>query len=208
SKGRATFAATSIHLTASALGREVSSENRAGSALRIIVEEEIQMGSRDGRARETRAVAGNPFNDRPTVGLLEEGGALLGHVSQREASRLLRRGLAELVLAVPPAVRLVIATAQYEALAADGAGEKAQFLQARRGALYGNFHFQGPSGETMFHGDAEKALWYLNRGLVEVVSLDPPVLRFTFAPGGQGHAGDAYHVTGTATPSAVWGARE
>jgi hypothetical protein len=153
-------------------------------------------------------VAGNPFNDRPTVGLLEEGGALLGHVSQREASRLLRRGLAELVLEVPPAIRLSIPTAEYEALAADGVGDRAQFLQARRGALYGNFHFQGPSGETMFHGDAEKALWYLNRGLVEVVGTAPPVLRFTFAPGGQGHAGDAYHLTGKVNRCVVCGAEE
>src|SRR5262249_3518583 len=43
---------------------------------------------------------------------------------------------------------------------------------------------------------SEKALWYLNRGLVEVVSPSPPVLRFRFAPGGRGHAGDDYYLTG------------
>jgi hypothetical protein len=145
--------------------------------------------------------AGNPYNDRPTVRLLDECGAEVGLVSQREAGRLLRCGAGELVLEVPPAVRLAGADRPR--------GEAGQsYLHARRGDLYGNVHFQGPTGQTMFHADSEKALWYLNRGLVEVVSRDPPVLRFTFTPGGPGHSGDDYYLAGHVNRCVVCGAEE
>jgi hypothetical protein len=151
--------------------------------------------------------AGNPFNDLPTVHLLDQAGNPLRLVSQREAGRLLRRRQAHLLLQTPPAVRLAIPTAAYEALSGDEPdGGKGQYQHARRGTLYGNVHFQGPYGQTMFHGDAEKALWYLNRDLVEVVSQGPPVLRFRFAPGGPGHAGDDYYLTGKLNRCVVCGA--
>jgi hypothetical protein len=146
----------------------------------------------------------NPFNDLPTVRLLDQSGAELRQVSQREAARLLRVGQAELLLEVPPAVRLLVSTA-------DEPGPdsvKAQFLHARQGLLYGNYHFQGPDGQTMFHGDSEKALWYLNRGLVEVVSREPAVLRFKFAPAGPGHVGDDYYLAGKVNRCVVCGATE
>jgi hypothetical protein len=60
----------------------------------------------------------------------------------------------------------------------------------------------------MFHGDAEKALWYLNRGLVDIVSRTPPVLRFKFTPGGRGHAGDAFYLAGKVNRCVVCGALE
>jgi hypothetical protein len=145
--------------------------------------------------------AGNPYNDRPTVRLLDAGGAFLSHVSQREAARLLRAGEAELVLETPVAVRLCAAPTRESAA-------RGQFLSARRSVLYGNFHFQGPDGRTMFHGDAEKALWYLNRALVEVVSREPPVLRFTFEPGGAGHIGDAFYLAAKRNRCVVCGSEE
>jgi hypothetical protein len=60
----------------------------------------------------------------------------------------------------------------------------------------------------MFHGDAEKALWYLNRDLVEVVSQEPPVLRFLFEPGGSGHIGDAFYLSGKLNRCVVCGSEE
>jgi hypothetical protein len=153
----------------------------------------------------------NPFNDLPTVGLLDQAGAALEPISQRAAARLLRRGYAELILKFPPAVRLTLSTQEYRAIEAGHAAPesgKGQFLHARQGSLYGNIHFEGPDGQTMFHGDNEKALWYLNRGLVELVSQDPPVLRFRFAPGGQGHAGDEYYLSGKLNRCVVCGAVE
>ncbi len=153
----------------------------------------------------------NPFNDQPSVRLLAQDGGPLRLVSQREAGRLLRVGQAELLLEVPPAVRLTIPTAEHEGPATgeqEAGSARAQFLHARRGVLYGNVTFQGPGGESMFHGDSEKALWYLNRGLVEVVSQAPPVLRFKFAPAGPGHAGDDYYLTGKVNRCVVCGAVE
>lgn len=153
----------------------------------------------------------NPFNDKLTVRLLDEAGAEVALISQREAARLLRAGHAKLLLELPPAVRLDIGTADYQAFRdapPDQAALKAQFLHARCGALYGNVHFQGPHGETMFHGDSEKALWYLNRGLVDVVSHAPPVLRFRFSPGGKGHIGDDYYLAGKANRCVVCGSEE
>jgi hypothetical protein len=152
------------------------------------------------------ATAVNPFNDLPTVRLLESGGTEVGRgrISQREASRLLRCGAAELLLEAPPAVRL-LTPPEEERAPGSLAG---QYLHARKGALYGNVRFEGPGGETMFHGDDEKALWYLTRGLVEVVSRDPPVLRFRFEPGGRGHAGDDYYLAGKVNRCVVCGVEE
>src|SRR5262245_12516038 len=110
--------------------------------------------------------AGNPFNDQPTIRLLDRADAEVRRIGQREAARLLRAGMADLVFDLPPAVRLVVEVEEYEASLADAADEaavRAKFLHARRSVLYGNVHFLSPTGETMFHGDHQKALWYLNR---------------------------------------------
>jgi hypothetical protein len=159
----------------------------------------------------SESAAGNPFNDQPTVRLLDQHGADLRLVSQREAARLIRAGLVELLFVVPPSVRLEVSTEEYQTLLddpPDEASARARFLHARRSVLYGNVHFLAPTGETMFHGDHEKALWYLNRGLVSVVSAEPPVLRFEFRPGGPGHAGDNYYLTGKGNHCVVCGATE
>src|SRR3954454_8094709 len=153
--------------------------------------------------------AGNPFNDQPTVRLLDQAGAELRLLGQRDAARLMRGGMAELLFVMPPAVRLTVPTQEYEASLSepsDEASARAKFLHARRSVLYGNVHFQNPEGETIFHGDHEKALWYLNRDLVEIVSAAPPVLRFKFRPGGPGHAGDDYYLTGKENHCVVCGA--
>src|SRR2546425_1256120 len=98
-------------------------------------------------------VAGNPYNDQQTVLLLDQHGADLRLVSQREAARLIRAGIADLVFVVPPAVRLCVPTQEYESSLSepmDEASARAKFLHARRSVLYGNVHFLNPSGETMF----------------------------------------------------------
>jgi hypothetical protein len=69
------------------------------------------------------------------------------------------------------------------------------FLHARRSVLYGNVHVQGQEGHEMFHCNASRALWYLNRGLVDIVSESPPTIKLRFIPGGPGHTGDPYYLT-------------
>ena len=86
---------------------------------------------------------GNPYNERPTVRLLDPTGAALGQVSQREAVRMLRAGAAELVFEVPPAVRQLGDPAPV-------GGARGQFLSARRCALYGNVSFEARMGRRCF----------------------------------------------------------
>ena len=59
--------------------------------------------------------AGNPFNDQPTVRLLDQAGAPLRLVGQRDAARLMRGCMAELLFVTPPAVRLTVPTPECQA---------------------------------------------------------------------------------------------
>lgn len=140
----------------------------------------------------------NPYNYEPRILLLGEDGQFVQMVSQIVAFRLLRGDAAELVMVSEPTIRLKIPTSKWQELSE--VPQKCQtrmrkFLQARRTILYGNYHIVGPNGETMFHCNNQKALWYINRGLTEVVSVDPPVLKLRFIPDGPGHINDAYYIT-------------
>ena len=55
-----------------------------------------------------------PFNDQPTIRLLDTQGDLVRHVSQREAGRLLRKGDADLRFELPPAIQLLPPPAEEE----------------------------------------------------------------------------------------------
>ena len=141
----------------------------------------------------------NPFNWEPRIRLLDRTGTLIQLVSQIAAFRLLKSDEADLVLTVEPTVQLRGETEGWEAIAR-GAPQKTQtkwknWLHARRTILYGNYHIQSPTGDLMFHCSNQKALWYLNRGLVDIIAAEPPTLRLKFAPGGPGHINDPYYLT-------------
>ena len=53
--------------------------------------------------------------------------------------------------------------------------------------LYGNILVYSPYNQPMFRCGQKKANWYLSRGLAEVVSKNPTVLKLTFEPKGLGH---------------------
>jgi hypothetical protein len=129
----------------------------------------------------------SPVNSEPRVSLLSAEGDLLRAVSYAEAVRLLRARQAEVVLDGRAAVRLLAPPE------GEGQGE-GRFLHARRSALYGNFTVEAPTGAPLFRCDGRRALWYLIRGLAEVVCREPPTLRLKFEPGGPGHAGDPYYL--------------
>lgn len=153
----------------------------------------------------------NPFNWEPRIKLLDLEGALVEMVSQIVAFRLLRGDAADLVLVNEPTVKLKIPTAEWKDEARNVPTTQTKYLRylhARRTILYGNFHFQSPEGETMFHCNNQKALWYLNRGLVEVVDTVTPTFRFKFCPGGPGHVKDEYYLTGKINQCVVCGRRE
>lgn len=161
------------------------------------------MGNRDYRT--------NPFNHEKRIRLLDQSGQYLDLISQIEAARLLRNDAAELLLVTPPALQLQIPTTEYKKVL-KGLRQLAMWntahrnwLHARRTNLYGNYRIQGPDGNEMFHCNNQKALWYLNRDLVEIVSQDPPILRLKFIPNGPGHTDDVYYLTSKVNQCVVCG---
>jgi hypothetical protein len=141
----------------------------------------------------------NPFNWEPRIRLLDRAGKFVQLISQIAAFRLLKSDEADLVLLIEPTIQLRGETEGWESIAR-GAPQKTQtkwknWLHARRTILYGNYHIESPKGDLMFHCSNQKALWYLNRGLVDIVGENPPTLRLKFAPGGPGHINDPYYLT-------------
>lgn len=65
-------------------------------------------------------------------------------------------------------------------------------LQGATTKLYGNCAGYSQSGELIFRCNTKKMRWYLNRGLAEEISSDPPAIRLLFKPKGNGHAGDRF----------------
>lgn len=145
-----------------------------------------------------RSVEDNPFNHERRIELVDRNGKFLYKISQIVAFRLLRAGVAELLLRKPPAIQLTIPTEEHAAFCGKvptSYGKHKNFLHARRTVLYGNYHVESPQGRVMFHCSNQKVLWYLNRDLVDIVSDDPPTVRFKFLPNGPGHVGDEYYLT-------------
>jgi len=65
---------------------------------------------------------------------------------------------------------------------------------ARKEALYENCRMVSPTGETLCTCSAKKLKWYIERGLADQVSEDPPTIRLRFQPNGSGHSGDPYYL--------------
>jgi hypothetical protein len=142
----------------------------------------------------------NPFNSEPRIRLIDKEDGLIRMVSQIEAFHLLRHGFCELLMVKPPTIQFQLERAEWDNRYLRQRPPKwfrdgSRYLEARKSVLYGNFHIQAPDGHEMFHCNAQKALWYLNRDIADVISNDPPTLRLKFSPGGPGHIGDVYYLT-------------
>lgn len=135
------------------------------------------------------------LNNSKTIILYDIAGAVLRNVSQIEAGRLLRADAAELLLVYPPAIKIKSEEEYQKVKKARGKKQfSPRYLHARRSILYGNYQIQHPNGELMFKCSNQKALWYINRQLVDIVSQNPPVLRLRFNPAGNGHVGDQFYL--------------
>lgn len=132
----------------------------------------------------------NPFNLEKRIALIDSKGDYLYHIDQREAGHFLRSGQSELLLQYPPTVKLLIDSTELKPQR-----NKSGWLHSAKAVIYGNYRVQNPQGQEMFHCDATKVLWYLNRNLVDIVSNDPPAVRLKFAPNGNGHVDDSYYLT-------------
>ena len=60
--------------------------------------------------------------------------------------------------------------------------------------LYDNIVAVAPDGEPLCRCNREKAEWYLERDLAEIISDDPTTIRLKFEPKGRGHAGDDFYL--------------
>jgi hypothetical protein len=142
----------------------------------------------------------NPYNHEPRIRLVDKANDLIRMVSQIEAFHLLRHGFCELLMVTPPTIQFQLERDEWNVRFLRQRPPKwfregSSYLEARKSVLYGNFHIQAPDGHEMFHCNAQKALWYLNRDIADVISNDPPTLRLKFVPGGPGHIGDVYYLT-------------
>lgn len=142
--------------------------------------------------------------------MIDQKGNLLDTITQIQAFRLLRNGFCKLLMIKPPTLQFELEEWDRRFLhvkSKDSVYSSTipkwlkrhksydHWLSARQSILYGNVHIEHPDGHVMFHCDVQKALWYLNRDLVDIVSADPPILRLNFEPGGKGHIGDQYYLT-------------
>jgi len=53
--------------------------------------------------------------------------------------------------------------------------------------VYGNCQVQSPDGTLMFRCGERKTNWYLKKGLADIISDDPMVIRLNFEPKGKGY---------------------
>ncbi|PRP79199.1 hypothetical protein PROFUN_13079 [Planoprotostelium fungivorum] len=65
---------------------------------------------------------------------------------------------------------------------------------SRRDALYENCKMVSLTGEVLCTCSLKKLKWYIERGLADQISDDPPTIRLKFQPNGQGHSGDPYYL--------------
>lgn len=142
----------------------------------------------------------NSFNLEERIELLNKDGEVLFLICAQEANRLLKRDEVILLLRYPVAVQMKndkLNTYYFE-------GRKKHTTSK----IYGNYTILNKAGEKMFCCNDGKALWYLNRDLVDIVSEVPPVLQLRFEPKGKGHAGDQFFLGNRENCCVVCGTRQ
>jgi len=71
---------------------------------------------------------------------------------------------------------------------------KVRFNAVRKSPLYHNCQLQAPDGQMLCTCDTKKAEWYVKKGIGELISKDPLIVRLKFEPSGrpEGKAGEYY----------------
>lgn len=129
-----------------------------------------------------------PENLAPSIQFVDQGDTPIRLVSQREAYYLIRHELATLRCVLPPVMVFCGDKSEWQErfLTIRWSDEyRASFgTAALKSTRYGNFLMRTPENEDLFYCNSLRALWYMRRGLVDVVSEEPPILRFCFVPRG------------------------
>ncbi|XP_042301477.1 LOW QUALITY PROTEIN: exonuclease 3'-5' domain-containing protein 2 [Sceloporus undulatus] len=66
---------------------------------------------------------------------------------------------------------------------------------ARKSPLYDNCFLHAPDGQPLCTCDRKKAQWYLDKGIGELVSMDPFIVRLQFEPSGRPESKVDYYLT-------------
>jgi hypothetical protein len=153
------------------------------------------------------------FNRQARIKLVDSDNNLIRTINQGEAKFLLRYWSCKLLMVKPATVQFPFESRDWRNGMASHKpkgfnNSKFAGLQSRQSTLYGNIFIQSPDGQEMFTCDNHKALWYLNRDIVDVVSENPPTLRLAFIPNGKGHIGDKFYLAPKSNICVVCGAEK
>ncbi|XP_062974919.1 exonuclease 3'-5' domain-containing protein 2 [Elgaria multicarinata webbii] len=79
---------------------------------------------------------------------------------------------------------------------------------ARKSPLYDNCFLHAPDGQPLCTCDRKKAQWYLDKGIGELVSTDPFIVKLQFEPSGRPESKVDYYLTVKENLCVVCGKRE
>jgi hypothetical protein len=117
----------------------------------------------------------------------------------RSAENVDKRGFCEDLVDRRPArikaPRSAPASPAASAASLPGGSKSEPVLPHRKHDLYENCRMLAPDGELICTCDRKKLKWYIEKGIADLISEDPPTIRLKFTPGGRGHAGDAFYLT-------------
>ncbi|XP_028677278.1 exonuclease 3'-5' domain-containing protein 2 isoform X1 [Erpetoichthys calabaricus] len=68
-------------------------------------------------------------------------------------------------------------------------------FSARKSPLYDNCFLHAPDGQPLCTCDKKKARWYLEKGIGELISEDPFIVKLTFEPSGRPESQQDYYLT-------------
>ncbi|XP_075701111.1 exonuclease 3'-5' domain-containing protein 2 isoform X2 [Rhinoderma darwinii] len=78
----------------------------------------------------------------------------------------------------------------------------------RKSPLYDNCFLHAPDGQPLCTCDRKKAQWYLDKGIGDLISIDPFVVRLLFEPSGRPESSVDYYLTVKENLCVVCGKRE
>ncbi|GCB65742.1 hypothetical protein scyTo_0013496 [Scyliorhinus torazame] len=79
---------------------------------------------------------------------------------------------------------------------------------ARKSPLYDNCFLHAPDGQPLCTCDRKKAQWYIDKGIGELISEAPFVVKLTFEPSGRPESQEDYYLTTKENLCVVCGKRE
>lgn len=70
-----------------------------------------------------------------------------------------------------------------------------KFLKSLKTPAYSNWLMLSPDDEEMCRCGQTRVEWYLKKGLADIISNDPPIIKLKFIPNGHGNKDDAFSLS-------------